>query len=88
MEFSMQGSIPAGSDGDTTFDALTYEQAYEELERIVSALESDKNTLDEALNLFERGQMLAQHCAKLLDKAELKIMQLAGDELIDFNNKS
>jgi exodeoxyribonuclease VII small subunit len=87
LENSMQASIPAGSNGETILEALSYEQAYLELEEIVSALESDKNTLDEALALFERGQRLARHCAGLLDKAELKIMQLSGDELIDYPNQ-
>jgi len=63
---------------------LTYEQAFEELENIVSDLESDERTLDQALALFERGQALARYCADLLDKAELKVKQLSGEELSDF----
>ena len=60
---------------------LTYEQALAELETIVSALESEQRSLEEALLLFERGQALTQHCTNLLDKAELKIRQLSGDKL-------
>jgi exodeoxyribonuclease VII small subunit len=82
MERMMQNSTPAGFDG---LEALTYEQAYAELEEIVAALESDQNSLEDALALFERGQKLSHHCAQLLDKAELKIMQLSGDELVDFS---
>ncbi len=63
---------------------FTYEQAFAELENIVTSLESDERTLDQALALFERGQALARHCAELLDKAELKVQQLSGEELIDF----
>lgn len=65
-------------------EELTYEQAFAELENIVTSLESDERTLDQALALFERGQALARHCAELLDKAELKVQQLSGEELIDF----
>jgi exodeoxyribonuclease VII small subunit len=65
-------------------EELTYERAFTELEEIVLTLESDERTLDESLALFERGQALAQHCADLLDKAELKIKQLSGEELVDF----
>lgn len=54
-------------------DKLTYEQAYAELETIVGSLENGKQTLDEALTLFERGQGLTKHCSELLDKADLKI---------------
>ena len=63
---------------------LTYEEAYAELENIVSALETGEHTLDEAIAQYERGQFLARHCANLLDKAELKVRQLSGNEIVDF----
>lgn len=65
-------------------EELSYEQAFAELEEIVSSLESGEHALEQALNLFERGQSLARHCAALLDQADLKVQQLSGDELIDF----
>ena len=65
-------------------EQLSYEDALSELERIVAALESDDQTLEAGLSLFERGQALAQHCAKLLDQAELKVRRLSGDTLEDF----
>ena len=68
----------------TPVEELTYEQAFAELESIVTVLESDENTLDESLAHFERGQALAKHCSALLESAELKIKQLVGDELSDF----
>jgi exodeoxyribonuclease VII small subunit len=61
-----------------------YEQALGELERIVAALESEERPLEEALALYERGQALARYCAGLLDKAELKVQQLSGEDLEDF----
>jgi exodeoxyribonuclease VII small subunit len=60
-------------------DALTYEQAFEELEKIVGELEAEIHNLDEALRLFERGQALAKHCSQLLEKAELKVKKLGED---------
>jgi exodeoxyribonuclease VII small subunit len=66
-------------------DALSYEEAYEELEGIVAALEAGEHKLDEALALYERGQALAARCGLLLDEAELKVQQLsANGELTDF----
>ena len=59
----------------------TYEQAFTELESIVSILESNQRSLDEAMTLFERGQALAQYCTDLLDQAELKVQQLSGELL-------
>jgi exodeoxyribonuclease VII small subunit len=35
--------------------------------------------------MFERGQALTQHCAQLLEDAELKIQELSGEELVDFD---
>jgi exodeoxyribonuclease VII small subunit len=69
----------------TPLDQLTYEQAFTELEAIVAALESDQRSLEEALAMFERGQALASYCANLLDQADLKVQQLIGGNLTEFN---
>jgi len=68
-------------------DKLTYEQAYAELEAVVSALETGEQSLEDALSLFERGQGLTRRCADLLDKAELKVRKLSGDSLEPFMEK-
>ena len=68
-------------------EKLTYEEAFTELEAVVSALETGEQSLDEALALFERGQGLTKHCAELLDKAELKIRSLSGESLEPFEEK-
>ena len=65
-------------------EELSYEQALAELEGIVAALETNDHSLDRTLALFERGQALAQYCAGLLDQAELKVQQITGTELNDF----
>lgn len=57
-------------------EKLSYEQAFEELESIVDALEGEIKDLGQALALFERGQALAKHCGDLLGRAELKVQQL------------
>ncbi len=67
-------------------EELSYEQAFAELEALIATLEADEGTLDETLAKFERGQKLARHCAELLDKAELKVQQLSGDSLVDFES--
>jgi len=60
----------------STLSDLSYEQAFSELETIVAALESEQKPLDEALQLYERGQLLVQYCVALLDQADLRIQQL------------
>ncbi|MGQ0601965.1 MAG: exodeoxyribonuclease VII small subunit [Anaerolineales bacterium] len=63
---------------------LTFEQAFAELEALVEQLEAGQLALEESLALFERGQALAARCGVLLDNAELKVKQLVGGELQDF----
>ena len=62
-------------------EKLTYEQALVELEDIVARLEAGQAPLEEEMSLFERGQALAQKCASLLDKAELKVEQLGANDI-------
>ena len=62
---------------------LTYEQALAELETIVASLEASQLSLDETMALYERGQALTKHCIELLDKAELRVKKLSGDQLVD-----
>jgi exodeoxyribonuclease VII small subunit len=64
-------------------EKLTYENAFNELNALVNSLESDEHTLEEAMQLFERGQALSQRCASLLDLAELKVKQLSGENILD-----
>ena len=58
---------------------LTFEQAYKELESIVSRLEAGSLSLDNSLTLFERGQALTAWCDAQFDSAELRISQLSED---------
>ena len=66
-------------------EEMTYEQALNELEAIVLELETDERTLEQALEMFERGQSLAKHCAQLLEQAELKVQELTREGLGDFD---
>jgi exodeoxyribonuclease VII small subunit len=59
--------------------SLTFEQAFEELETIVSKLEAGELTLEESVALYERGQALARLCSDLLDNAELRVQQIGDD---------
>lgn len=67
---------------EKSIDALTYEEAYKELEEIVEKLEGQLSNLDAALELFERGQVLAAHCNVLLENAELKVQSISEDGAI------
>jgi exodeoxyribonuclease VII small subunit len=79
---------PSSKKIERSIEDLTYEEALAELEEIVSALEGEQSQLDESIKLFERGQALAAHCGTLLEAAELKVKQVAGDEIIPFEEIS
>jgi exodeoxyribonuclease VII small subunit len=72
------------SHGFTPVEELSFEQAFAELEEVVAVLETGEQDLDGSVALFERGQALANHCAGLLDQAELKIQQLSSEDVVDF----
>ncbi|MGB0388071.1 MAG: exodeoxyribonuclease VII small subunit [Ardenticatenaceae bacterium] len=59
---------------------LSFEDAYAQLQRVVSKMEEGAATLDEALKLYERGITLSQHCELLLEHAELRVKQLRDKE--------
>ena len=54
-------------------EALTFEQARDELESIVRRLEDGNVTLQESLDLWERGEQLASYCDRLLGQAEQRL---------------
>lgn len=69
-------------------EELSYEEALAELESIVAMLEGEQSQLEEAIKLFERGQALAARCGVLLEAAQLKVKQVAGDEILPFEEES
>jgi exodeoxyribonuclease VII small subunit len=73
---------------DGSIDALSYEEAFSQLEDTVAALESGEQSLEDMLALYERGRALAQRCAWLLDQAELRVKVISGEELVDFEGES
>jgi exodeoxyribonuclease VII small subunit len=84
MEQSMNPS-KASKPELVAIDQLSYEAALSELENLVHELESDEHPLADALAMFERGQALAQHCAHLLEEADLKIQELSAGKLIELD---
>ena len=78
----------SSSKKEKAMEELSYEEALAELEGIVELLEGEQSQLEDAIKLFERGQALASRCGVLLEAAELKVKQVAGDEMMDFEEES
>lgn len=63
-----------------TTSELSFEQAFAQLEDIISQLEAGELPLEESLKIYERGQALAFHCQALLDRAEQRIRRVDGSD--------
>ncbi len=60
-------------------DALSFEQAIAELEKVVGQLERGDVALDESIALYERGAALRKRCQDELKRAEEKVAKLTLD---------
>ena len=58
---------------------LSFEEALKELERIVGRLESGDASLQEAIDLYARGDELRRQCAARLDAAQARIEAIRLD---------
>lgn len=57
----------------TERDTLSYEQARDELAGVVKRLEAGGLTLEQSLELWERGERLAAICAEWLEGARARL---------------
>ena len=55
---------------NTDVSKLSFEQALDQLEKIVGRLERGDVALDESIKIYEQGEALKKHCATLLQAAE------------------
>lgn len=67
---------PSGSAADVA--TLSFEQARDELVRVVAELEQGAPTLEESLALWERGEALAARCEEWLLGAKRRLDAARG----------
>jgi exodeoxyribonuclease VII small subunit len=70
-----QGPDKAGEQAE----ALSYEQARDELASVVKRLEAGGLTLEQSLELWERGERLASVCGGLLDGARARLSAVMAE---------
>ncbi len=56
--------------------SLSFEEAYERLEQVISMLEAGELDLDQSIALYEEGMRLAEICEHKLDDAQLQVTKL------------
>jgi exodeoxyribonuclease VII small subunit len=59
---------------------LSYEEARDELQSVVTQLEQQNVSLEASMALWERGEALAKHCERFLAGARKKLDDTAKDE--------
>ena len=70
--------------------SMKFEEAMLELEDTVKKLESGETTLEESMELFEKGVKLSRVCQKLLSEAQLKVTKLIAesDSEVEFDTEN
>ena len=58
---------------DKKIDDLTYEDAFNRLQKITELLENGNVSLDDSIKYYEQGILLKNFCEKKLKDAEMKI---------------
>ena len=63
-------------------DKLTFEEAMQELEKLVDSLDKGDVSLDEAIAAYDRGSQLKDYCQKKLHDAKMKVETIQSSENI------
>ena len=58
---------------DKKINDLTYEDAFDRLQKITELLENGNVSLDDSIKYYEQGILLKNFCEKKLKDAEMKI---------------
>lgn len=61
------------SDANTEILEMSFEQARDELQKVVAELEQQNVSLEDSMKLWERGEQLAKHCESWLSGARKKL---------------
>lgn len=55
---------------------LSLEEAFEQIEEVISHLETEEITLEQSFLEYNRGMKLLQHCNEKIDRVEKKVLQI------------
>ena len=61
---------------DKKIENLSYEDAFNRLQKITELLENGNVTLDDSIKYYEQGILLKNFCEKKLKDAEMKIKKV------------
>ena len=64
-------------------EKLTFEEAMNELEKLVDSLDKGDVSLDEAIAAYDRGSQLKDYCEKKLQEAKMKVDTIQASDNTD-----
>ena len=75
---------------DNVLEKMTFEDAMNELESIVNALDKGDISLDKAIAAYDRGSKLKDHCEKKLNEAKMKVetIQISENQELILNKEN
>ena len=62
---------------------LSLEEAFEQIEEVISRLETEEITLEQSFQEYNRGMKLLQRCNETIDRVEKKVLQINEDGGLD-----
>ena len=68
---------------NTELEKLTFEEAMQELEKLVDSLDKGDVSLDEAIAAYDRGSQLKDYCQKKLHEAKMKVETIQSTDNIN-----
>ncbi len=66
---------------------MNFDQAMKELNKIATKLENQNTSLEECIELYEKGVQLSKTCTELLQKAQSKLTLLKDGKEENFEDK-
>lgn len=64
-------------------EELSLEEAFEQIEEVISHLETEEITLEQSFQEYNRGMKLLHHCNETIDRVEKKVLQINEDGGLD-----
>ena len=68
---------------DNVIDTMTFEEAMNELEKLVESLDKGDISLDQAISAYDKGSRLKDLCQKKLNEAKMKVETIQSSDNSD-----
>ena len=68
---------------DNVIDTMPFEEAMNELEKLVESLDKGDISLDQAISAYDKGSRLKDLCQKKLNEAKMKVETIQSSDNSD-----